>query len=270
MSGSREADLALLTAAAEAAGEIAMRRRAGGFETWDKPGGAGPVTEADLEIDRMLRAELVGARPDYGWLSEETADEPEARRRAERVFVVDPIDGTRAYARGDEGFCHALAVVEAGRAVAAVVHLPARGETYAAAEGGGATKDGAPIRPSTRERLEGAAVLATAAGMKPERWPGGAPPVERHFRNALAWRVCLVAEGAFDASVSLGPVWEWDAASAALIAAEAGAHVADARGLAPEFNVLDPRLQGLIAAAPGIAAPILARLQPRRGVHPAN
>ncbi len=270
MSGGRAADLALLTAAAQAAGEIALARRASGFETWDKPGGAGPVTEADLEIDRMLRAELVGARPDYGWLSEETADEPAARRAASRVFVVDPIDGTRAYARGEEGFCHALAVVEDGRAVAGVVHLPARGETYAATLEGGATKDGAPIRPSAREALEGAAVLATAAGMKPERWPGGTPPVERHFRNALAWRVCLVAEGAFDASISLGPVWEWDAASAALIAAEAGARVTDVRGVAPAFNVLDPRLQGLIVAAPALVGPILARLQPRRGAHPAN
>ncbi|MFO7856835.1 MAG: inositol monophosphatase family protein, partial [Paracoccaceae bacterium] len=121
-----------------------------------------------------------------------------------------------------------------------------------------------------REALEGAAVLATAAGMKPERWPGGTPPVERHFRNALAWRVCLVAEGAFDASISLGPVWEWDAASAALIAAEAGARVTDVRGVAPAFNVLDPRLQGLIVAAPALVGPILARLQPRRGAHPAN
>lgn len=263
MSG-RGADLALLTEAARAAGEIALHRRRAGFETWDKPAGQGPVTDADLEIDRMLRAELTAARPDYAWFSEETADDVAARRAAERVFLVDPIDGTRAFARGEAGFSHALSVVEAGRVTAAVVHLPAREETYAATLGGGATKDGAALAPSAREALEGAEVLATQAGLRADRWPGGPPPVARHFRNSLAWRLCLVAEGRFDASISLGPVWEWDA-SACLIAAEAGAAVADARGGAPAFNVEDPRLPGLIAAAPALMAPLLARLAPPEG-----
>lgn len=265
--GRDAADVALMIELAHEAGRIALARRAAGFETWDKAAGQGPVTEADLEIDRMLRAELLGARPGYGWLSEETEDAPEgraARLAAERVFVVDPIDGTRAYAAGEDGFCHALAVVESGVAVAAVVLMPVSGRVYAARRGGGATRDGAPIRPTAREALEGARTLATQAGLRADRWPGGAPPVSRHFRPSLVTRLCLVAEGAYDASISTGPVWEWDAAAGALIAAEAGAAVADATGAALRLNRAEPRLDGLLATAPALLPPLLARLAPRR------
>lgn len=257
-------DLELLVHAAKAAAEIALAHRRRGFQTWDKAEGQGPVTDADLAVDRMLRAELLAARPDYGWLSEETEDEPArqaARLAAERVFVVDPIDGTRAYASGGDDFCHALAVVTAGRCVAAAVYAPVSGALHAASAGGGATRDGAPIRPSGRTRLDGAEALATSAGLRADRWPGGAPPVKRHFRPSLASRLCLVAEGRFDLSISLGPVWEWDAAAGALIATEAGAAVADADGRFPRFNAPDPRLHGLIVSAPALMDPVLARLR---------
>ncbi|MEO1687061.1 MAG: 3'(2'),5'-bisphosphate nucleotidase CysQ [Pseudomonadota bacterium] len=256
------ADLALLTEAAVAGGRIAMARRASGFETWEKDGGAGPVTEADLEIDRALHAELTGARPDYGWLSEETEDDA-ARLAAERVFIVDPIDGTRAYASGGDDFGVAAAVVERGRAVAAVVVMPALGHVLQAALGEGARCDGAPLglAPHSGE-AEGARVLASGAGLRAERWPGGVPPVKRSFRASLAWRLCLVARGDYDASLSLGGVWEWDAAAPGLIAAEAGASVVDALGAPPVYNRPEPRLQGLIACAPALLPAFLSRLAP--------
>ncbi|MGM0586303.1 MAG: inositol monophosphatase family protein, partial [Pseudomonadota bacterium] len=140
-------DLALLVEAADAAGEIALRHFRSGPESWEKSGGLGPVSEADLEVDRMLRAELLAARPGYGWLSEETADEGERRAgrlAAERIFVADPIDGTRAFLKGEETWGHALAVVQGGEVRAGVMRLPARGVLYVAAKGGGATRDGAP------------------------------------------------------------------------------------------------------------------------------
>jgi myo-inositol-1(or 4)-monophosphatase len=254
-----ETDLALLAQAAEAAGAVALRHRGRRPDAWEKPGGLGPVTEVDLEIDRMLRGELSAARPDYGWLSEESHDD---RRRlgAGRVFIVDPIDGTRAYLAGEPSFAHSLAVAEAGRVVAGLVHLPALARTYAAAAGQGAAVNGAPIAVSRRETLEAARVLASAATLAPEHWRGGPPGVERHFRTSLAYRLCLAAEGRFDAMVTLRDTWEWDVAAGDLIAREAGARVTTRAGEAAAYNRPEPLVPGMIAAGPALHAQLLARL----------
>jgi myo-inositol-1(or 4)-monophosphatase len=253
----RADDLALLVAAAEAAGPIAMGHFRGDFEIWDKPG-EGPVTEADLAIDRMLHAELSAARPDYGWLSEESEGQHDRDRR-ERVFIVDPIDGTRAFIAGELGWGVALAVAERGRVVAGAMHLPARGETFAAALGQGATLNGAPIRASGRAMLEGAAALVTASQLKDELWPGGAPPVKRHFRPSLAWRLCLVGQGRFDIMVTLRAAYEWDIAAGSLIATEAGAVVTDGEGAALAFNRHPARAPGVIAAPEALHRALMAR-----------
>ena len=247
----RAADLALLADAAREAGAIAMGhfRRSPAWR--DKPDGQGPVSEADLAVDAALRARLMAARPDHGWLSEEAPDDP-ARLRHARVFVVDPIDGTRAFLKGETGWGLSLALVEDGRPVAAVMHMPALGATYAAAEGMGARRDGAPIRPSGRTGVEGAGMLCSRAALAADRWPAGPPPVERHHRPALAHRLCLVAEGRFDAVLSLAPVWEWDVAAGALIATEAGAVATDAAGRPLRFNTPERRAPGIVAATPGV------------------
>ncbi|MEO1612121.1 MAG: inositol monophosphatase family protein, partial [Pseudomonadota bacterium] len=130
-------DLALLMDRARAAGEIARKFHRTDVATWEKDHGAGPVTEADIAIDRMLRAELTAARPDHGWLSEETEDD-KSRTEAHRAFIVDPIDGTRAFMRGDDTFCHALAIAEAGEIVAAAAYFPIKDQMYWATKGGGA------------------------------------------------------------------------------------------------------------------------------------
>lgn len=250
-----ERDLVLLAEAALEAGRIARRFWRKNPETWDKPG-EGPVTEADIAVNRMLMAELRAARPDYGWLSEETPDNS-TRLIHERVFVIDPIDGTRAFVAGEEHFSHALAVVQGGRVVAGVVHLPIPDSTYCAALGGPATLNGAPIAP----RVPGAepVVLASGAALAAEHWPGGVPQVRRAFRASLAWRFCLVAEGRFDAMLTFRPTWEWDAAAGTLIAAQAGVTVTDAAGAAPAFNRPDPRVAGLIVAPPALHADLSAR-----------
>jgi myo-inositol-1(or 4)-monophosphatase len=178
------------------------------------------------------------------------------------VFVVDPIDGTRAFLKGEPGFSIALAVVERGAVTAAAVHLPARGETYAAHLGGGATLDGLPIRPSGRTAPDGAQALAAKAAFDAAHWPHGAPHMRRHFRPSLAWRLCLVAAGRFDATMTFRPAWEWDIAAGGLIAAEAGATVTDGEGHALAFNAEEPRASGLIAAPPAIHAALLARRRP--------
>lgn len=254
------ADLALLTDAALAAGAIARRHFGNGPATWDKGAGLGPVSEADLEIDTMLRERLLAARPGYGWLSEETED-GSARLSARRLFIVDPIDGTRAFLDGQKGFAHALAVAEAGHVMAAVVHLPLMGLTYTAQLGQGAWLNGqrldvggATVAP------DGARMLAGRTQLDAMHWQGVAPVFNRHFRPSLAWRLCLVAEGAFDATLAHHQTWEWDTAAAALVATEAGARVTDKVGAALVFNRPHPASSGLIAAPPSLHAGILARL----------
>ncbi|MCA0272164.1 MAG: 3'(2'),5'-bisphosphate nucleotidase CysQ [Proteobacteria bacterium] len=242
-------DRDLLIGAAEEAGRIARRFWRKKPETWAKPGDAGPVTEADLAIDAMLKAELRAARPDYGWLSEETPDDP-VRLAHDRCFIIDPIDGTRAFIEGDTSFAHALAVAERGRVIAGVVYLPEKDALYAATLDGQATLNGQVIRATNPGRTEGATVLTSAATMAPQNWKGAVPPVQRVFRASFAWRMCLVAEGRFDAALTLRPSWEWDIAAGDLIARQAGATVSDRPGAALVFNRPDPRADGVIAAGP--------------------
>lgn len=255
-----EADIALLEDAARAAGEVALRYWQRAPEHWDKGSGQGPVSEADLAVNRLLEGELMAARPDYGWLSEETEDDPR-RLAAERVFVIDPIDGTRAFLEGQDTFAHSLAVVEGGEPVAAVVHLPARGETFTATRGGGALRNGKPVRPSGRPGLEGATLLAARKMLDPALWPGGVPPVRRSFRPSLAYRLCTVASGRFDGMLTLRPAWEWDIAAGDLICREAGAAVTTPTGDMPRYNSPEARLPGLVAATPGVARALLERLR---------
>ncbi len=254
-------DLALLIAVTREAGAGTLRHFRRDPRAWDKPGGAGPVTEADIEADAALRAALCGARADYGWLSEETPDAP-ARLDCARVFVVDPIDGTRAFIAGETGWCVAAAVIEAGRPVAAAAFFPALDRLYAARLGGGALCDGAPIRPSAASAVEGALTLTAANQLEPRHWPGGPPPLRRAFRPSMIHRLCLVAGGGADATLTFRRLWEWDLAAGVLIASEAGCRVTDADGAAHRFNAPDPRGAGLIAAPPALHAALMRRRQP--------
>lgn len=259
-----ERDLDLLLGAAKGAGEIARRFWRKDPRTWEKDAGAGPVTEADLAVNDYLHQQLLGARRSYGWLSEESADDP-SRLDAARSFIIDPIDGTRAFIDGQQGFSHALAVAEAGRIVAAVVHLPVMGLTYTAHENGPATLNGRVISP-TDQGIAGARVLTPRASMDAAFWRGGTPPpFRREFRPSLAWRLCLAAEGRFDAALSLRAAWEWDIAAGSLIAQRAGAVVTDQAGREMRFNNPEPLVDGLVIAGPRLHAELMAALNPPRG-----
>lgn len=254
-----ESDLALLTEAALAAGTIATRHFRSSPARWDKGAGQGPVSEADLEIDAMLRERLLAARPGHGWLSEETPDAA-ARLNAREVFIVDPIDGTRAFLNGQKGFAHALAIARDGAVVAGVVHLPLMGLTYTALRGRGATLNGRRLAVSEGTVLEGARVLAGKPQLAAELWPGGVPPVEPHLRPSLAWRLCLVGEGRFDGMVTLRDAWHWDTAAASLVAQEAGAMVTDRDGAPLLFNTADPVSAGVMAGPAALHEGLMARL----------
>lgn len=244
-------DLDLLVDAAHRAGEIAAQYWRNAAKAWEKPDGAGPVTEADLAIDSMLRETLCNQRPDYGWLSEETEDD-HSRLTAKRVFIVDPIDGTRAFMSGEKSFSHALAVAEEGRVVAAVVFLPMAERLYSAEQGLGAKLNGEKISTSGRSDVMGARVLCARRALAAENWPRGVPEIEHHFRSSLAYRIARVADGSFDATLTFRAAWEWDIAAGALIAAEAGATVSDTAGKEIRFNARSAKAKGLIVAPPAL------------------
>ena len=254
-----EADLALVIAAAQAAGALALRLREAGLEV-DFKAGESPVTNADLAADALLKETLRGARPDYGWLSEETADDS-SRLAARRVFVVDPIDGTRAFLAGEPFWTVCIAVVDDGRPRVGVVFAPQLAETYAAAAGAGATLNGQLIRASGAGAIEGCGMIAHPALFQHEDWPEPWPAMNVSRRNSTAYRLCLVASGAADATVTFAPKHDWDLAAADLIAREAGGFVGDHAGHPFLYNRSVPVQPSLVCAAPQLAPLILARVR---------
>lgn len=248
-------DPELLRSAVEEAAALASRMFAGGFRTWAKTHRGDPVTEADYAVDALLKERLLGARPDYGWLSEETADSP-ARLEKSRLWVVDPIDGTRDFARGRTGWGVSVALVEDGQPVLAALVAPERELHYFAEAGAGARLNGAALSVPQCARLEGARVpgdpdLAMAGGVRIAR-------VEKP--NAIALRLAMLAAGDADAMFNPYAVRELDIAAAALIATEAGAVVSDLGGRPLGFNKPVPKFEGLAAACPSVHAELLAAL----------
>ncbi|MBI0474117.1 3'(2'),5'-bisphosphate nucleotidase CysQ [Sphingomonas sp. MA1305] len=241
--------------AAADAGQMALARWRTDFRQWEKSPGS-PVCEVDLDVDRMLRARLAALLPEAGWLSEESADSPE-RLGHHCVWVVDPIDGTRDYIRGREGWAVSVALVEDGHVTIAVLDAPARRERWTAVAGQGAWRNGVRLRAGDRTALPGARV-PTDALPKADR---DLSPVAKP--NSIALRIAMVAADEADLVATLRWGNEWDIAAAVLIAAEAGAGIGDATGAALRFNKADPTAFGVVAAAPGIHAAAVDRLADR-------
>lgn len=256
-------DLGLLTDAAQAAARVALAFTGAETRRWDKPDGAGPVTEADLAVNRMLEETLRTARPEYGWLSEESEDDP-SRLDRDFVFIVDPIDGTRSFANGSDTWAHSLAVARRGTVVAGVVFLPARDMLYSAAVGRGAFLNDERIRASARAHLSGAEILATRPNLDPSHWPRGVPEIKRAHRPSLAYRMALVAQGRYDAMLTFRPSWEWDIAAGDLILREAGAVCTDKIGRHLCFNNAHPTVNGVVAAGEALHKQVLDALRPDR------
>ena len=247
------ADRTLLNDAVREAGAIAMRYFRNGVEHWEK-GPGDPVSEADHAIDAFLRGRLCGARKDYGWLSEESEDDPERLQR-QRVWVVDPIDGTRAYIQGRAEFTVAAALVADGLPVLAAVYNPATEEFYEASLGGGARLNGEAIATGEAAVFEGARLLAGRRMFERARWTA---PDSLHFGsvNSIAYRMCLVASGHYDGCVSLAGKSDWDIAAADLILSEAGGLATDSHGSSFRYNGADTRHLSVVAAG----RPMYARI----------
>jgi myo-inositol-1(or 4)-monophosphatase len=237
--------LSLIIDAAREAGRIAMGFFNRSPEVWMKAGHS-PVSEADYAVDAYLREALTAARPDYGWLSEETADSP-VRLSASRTFVVDPIDGTRAFLDGRSTWCVSIAVVENGEPVAGVLECPVRTELFRAETGRGALLNGAAIRVKEPGELFNVAgpnlfVQATPADLRDR------------FRTvsyipSLAYRVAMVANGELDATFVKPNAHDWDLAAADLILREAGGQVLDQSGRTLHYAGPNPRHGALVAGS---------------------
>lgn len=252
-------DLTLIRDIALEAGTLARDMKAAGLTVWSKDGGS-PVTNADIAVDSLLKQRLGEARPDYGWLSEETADDP-ARLGKRRLFVVDPIDGTVAFFKERPWWAVSIAVVEDGVSIAGVVHAPELDETFTAISGGGALLNGAPIRASGANAVQDCRMLGDAPMFAHPAWREPWPPMHIETRNSIAYRMCLVAGGGFDAAIALSGKSEWDLAAADLICAEAGARVTDHKGRFYDYNQANPRKPSLICAAPDLHPLILDRVR---------
>ncbi len=247
-------DLALLIDAAREAGALALDYQARGLTVAAKDDRS-PVTDGDFAVNALLKERLLSARPDYGWLSEETVDNP-ARLSKRRVFVVDPIDGTRAYVNKTPWYSISVAVVEDGRPTAGVVFAPALDQLYSGEAGGTAQVNGVAIGVGGARDLEGCAILADGRAMAAADWP--AMKVDQ--RNSIALRLCLVAGDVFDAAVSVSTLHEWDLAAGDLIAGLAGAVVTDSLGVPLAYNRADPTSGGLICANDRLHSLILETL----------
>ncbi|MEM7041404.1 MAG: 3'(2'),5'-bisphosphate nucleotidase CysQ [Pseudomonadota bacterium] len=240
------ADRALLSTAIAKAGALARQYFQSDTRQWQKGPGQ-IVTEADIAIDRQLHADLIGQRPEDGWLSEERQDDG-SRGRRRRVWVVDPIDGTRSFAAGVAEFTISVALLIDGEPMVASVLNPITSEHFEAVAGGGAWLNGEPLKPSAHATIDGAAILASWTEMKKRCWPKFMPEADFTTIGSLAYKLALVADGRYSGLISLRSCHDWDIAAAVLILRESGAWLGDGSGHPIQLNQSIPRHLGLVAA----------------------
>ena len=240
---------------AEEAGRIAAERCGSEYRRWDKAPGH-PVCDVDLEVDSFLNERLRALDPEAGWLSEETLDLSDRIERR-RLWVIDPIDGTRDFLRQRTGWCVSVALVEDRVPVLGVLAAPQRGEIWTASRGEGSWRNGKRLQVSRRAELAGARVPADRVPESDRDLVAVARP------NSIALRIAMVAAGEADLVATLRWGFEWDIAAAALIAEEAGATVSGALGQPLAFNTASGEAFGVLAATPGIHAAAVERLRER-------
>lgn len=238
-------DAALMIETVREAGALALRMFRTELRNWTK-GKSSPVSEADIAVNDLLRNRLAAVTPEYGWLSEESADD-RVRLERRRVWVVDPIDGTRSFLAGQEDWCVSLALVEDTVPLLGAVFVPASDEMFFAARGAGATRNDAPIRASEGTRLDPARIV----GPKPliQRLGNALEAGAIHPRiGSLALKICRAAEGRLDVAFAGGQSHDWDLAAADLIVHEAGGTMTTLTGDVIVYNRPDVSHETLVAA----------------------
>jgi myo-inositol-1(or 4)-monophosphatase len=244
--GNLRRELALARKAARAAGDILRGYwRRGGYQIGSK-GKDNPVTQADLEADRTLKRLLHDPFPEYGWLSEETADS-EARLHCQRVWIVDPLDGTKEFIQGVPEFCVAVALVEEGHPVLGVTYNPITHEMFWSARGMGCHLNAEPVRVTRTRALHRANVLASRSETARGEWEVFHGRLKVSPTGSVAYKLALVAAGKGDATFTRSPKSEWDIASGAALLAEAGGTMTDIHGATIRFNQRHVKVAGMIA-----------------------
>ena len=247
-------DAELLFSAVREAGALALKLSMQGVRNWNKPDGS-DITEADLQVDAFLKARLHGARPSYGWLSEETPDD-EKRLNCSKLWIVDPIDGTRSFVNRTDEWCVVAALVEDGRPIMAVVFRPAANEFYSAIKGQGAFCNGLALKASEGELL-GASLLGRGRALK--ALPGVVASSTPNI--PLLLRAAYVAAGRADIALSLGLRNDWDLAAGDLLVHEAGGRMSQADGSDMIYNRPSPKQNGMVAAGIKRHRAVLAQLE---------
>jgi myo-inositol-1(or 4)-monophosphatase len=246
-------------AALEASHAVFARFTPGAIETEYKAG-HDPVTEADRALDAVLRRELL--REGEGWLSEESVDDP-IRLQRSRVWVVDPLDGTREFVQGIPEFCVSIGFVENGKPVAGGIYNPATKETFLGSIGNGVLYNGVSARPSQRTSLDGALVLASRSEVKRGEWkPFENERFEIRAMGSVAYKLALVSAGLADATFTLTPKNEWDVVAGAALVQSAGGFVSTLEKTDLTANRRDPLLSGLLASGPFLKEKLVALIEP--------
>jgi myo-inositol-1(or 4)-monophosphatase len=252
-------ELTVAIEAARAAGAIVRGWYEGNYTVREKAHDS-PVTEADLEANTCIDAAIRAAFPDDGWLSEETRDSGE-RLGKRRVWVVDPLDGTKEFIHHIPEFCVCIGLVEAGVPVVGVEYNPVRDELFAGARGAGVTLNGAPVRVSTQPDLAAACVLTSRSEADRGEWEEFRSELRLELTGSVAYKLALIAAGRGDATFSLTPKNEWDICAGAALLSEAGGRITDRHGQPLRFNRRDTRLPGIIASNAALYTPIVELLR---------
>lgn len=261
MTAHLQQDAELLFAAVREAGALAFKYFKDGVKSWHKKPND-PVSEADLAVDALLRERLLDTRPGYGWLSEESG--AQQADTAERVWVIDPIDGTRAFIAGKPEFTICVALLHQARPHLAAVFNPATDEFYSAIAGQGALLNGAPIRASGHASLAESRMLASKRTFDRHGWLARMGKADFAYRNSIAYRMALVAAGKFDAAISLSEKSNWDVAAADLLVREAGGRVGDADGQPLVYAGPGHRHPSVVVAGPWLYDELIDLLKTRR------
>lgn len=245
-------DLDLLVSAVKKGGAVAMKsfgRK--DLNSWLK-NGVEPVTEVDMEVNGVLKKDLLGERQDYGWLSEESTDD-KTRLSKKYVWVVDPIDGTRAYMKGTPDFCISVALLEDHIPVLGVTYAPALNKFFHAAKGEGAYLNGKPIHVTEPKIVAGIRLQSDDGYIgNAKRWGIPWPDIDVEKFQSFALRLAAFAGGEADAVLSAKPKSEWDVAAGAVLIPEAGGVLCDQDGQPFSFNQENTRLHQVIAISPGV------------------
>ncbi len=250
--------MALLEAVILEAGDLALKFFKSNMKHWKKDDNS-PVTEADIAVNQLLKERLLAPRPDYGWLSEETEDD-NVRLGKRRLWVVDPIDGTRAFLRGRDDWTISIAVVENGAAVTAAVYHPTSSALFTAVKGAGAYLNNKPIRTTHTPRLQQCRMAANSGAFSPDRWQFPWPDMAITSYNSMALRLCQVAHGHEDATLTIRSKKDWDLAAADLLVQEAGGKVSNLDGDPLVYNCNHPDHENIAAAGPELHSLLMQQI----------